>query len=484
MKVGIYIRVSTQEQANEGYSIDAQTDRLSNYCKSRDWSIYNIYTDGGFSGSNMNRPALIRLFDDIKYKKLNCVLVYKLDRLSRSQKDTLYMIEDVFLKNDIDFVSLNENFDTSTPFGRAMIGILSVFAQLEREQIKERSLMGRIERAKNGLWHGGGFDPFGYKYINGQLIVDEFEASIVREVFELFNKKTAIYRINNILKDKYHLDIHETVIRSILTTPLYAGKISFHNNLYEGQHDAIISEDTYNLTTQLMTIRKELYNNKPFKKKTLLGGLLYCAHCGARYLAKGNYSGRGANRRYRAYYTCYSRAKSSKKYIIDPNCKNPSYAVCDLDAIILNEIEKLFTCHDYFKEAISATPIETFINPNEEKISALRKKLDNIEAQITRLLDLYQVSGISIADIHDRISKLQDEKSTLQATLDSLATSHLDVNINKKKLSPNDVLSLKDSFYSIISSDNLELKQDIVHTLIQKIIVHEDKSHFEIIWNF
>lgn len=146
--VGIYIRVSTQEQANEGYSIDAQRDRLTAYCRSMAWNIYNIYIDGGFSGSNMSRPALSQLLDDIKGKRVNCVLVYKLDRLSRSQKDTLYIIEDVFLKNGIDFVSLNENFDTSSPFGRAMIGILSVFAQLEREQIKERSMMGRVERAK------------------------------------------------------------------------------------------------------------------------------------------------------------------------------------------------------------------------------------------------------------------------------------------------------------------------------------------------
>ena len=110
IKVGIYIRVSTQEQANEGYSIDAQTDRLTSYCKSRDWKIYNTYIDGGFSGSNTNRPALHQLMQDIQEKKLNCVLVYKLDRLSRSQKDTLYLIEDVFLKNKIDFALVNKNW--------------------------------------------------------------------------------------------------------------------------------------------------------------------------------------------------------------------------------------------------------------------------------------------------------------------------------------------------------------------------------------
>lgn len=130
-KVGIYIRVSTQEQANEGYSIQAQKERLISYCKAKDWHIVDIYTDGGYSGSNLDRPGIQKLIADIE--KIDMVLVYKLDRLSRSQKDTLYLIEDIFLKNNVDFVSMNESFDTSTPFGRAMIGILSVFAQLERE---------------------------------------------------------------------------------------------------------------------------------------------------------------------------------------------------------------------------------------------------------------------------------------------------------------------------------------------------------------
>ena len=143
-QVAIYIRVSTQEQAQEGYSVEQQTERLTAYCKAKDWPIVDIYIDPGFSGANIQRPALQRLFSDIKAGKVDCVLVYKLDRLSRSQKDTLYMIEDVFLAKSVDFVSMQENFDTSTPFGRAMIGILSVFAQLEREQIKERMSMGRM----------------------------------------------------------------------------------------------------------------------------------------------------------------------------------------------------------------------------------------------------------------------------------------------------------------------------------------------------
>ena len=149
-KVAIYVRVSTQEQAVEGYSISEQIDRLTKFCEAHSWKLYKVYTDPGFSGGNMNRPSLQKLFADCTQKRFDTVLVYKLDRLSRSQKDTLYIIEDLFLTNHVDFISMSENFDTSTPFGRAMIGILSVFAQLEREQIKERMAMGREGRAKQG----------------------------------------------------------------------------------------------------------------------------------------------------------------------------------------------------------------------------------------------------------------------------------------------------------------------------------------------
>ncbi|MDD3394070.1 MAG: recombinase family protein, partial [Anaerotignum sp.] len=162
-----YIRVSTDNQL-ENYSIDEQVDRLTAYCKAKDWVLVKIYTDGGFSGGNTNRPALRQMLEDIKKVDVDAVIVYKLDRLSRSQKDTLMLIEDVFLSSDVDFISINENFDTSTPFGRAMIGILSVFAQLEKDQITERFTMGRIGRGKAGYFHGGGNAPHGYDYVNGK----------------------------------------------------------------------------------------------------------------------------------------------------------------------------------------------------------------------------------------------------------------------------------------------------------------------------
>ena len=164
MVTALYARVSTDAQAEEGYSIDIQGERLEAYCNLKGYESFEHYIDGGYSGSNLNRPSMQRLIQDCKDKKIDRVVVYKLDRLSRSQKDTLYLIEEVFLPHGVDFVSINESFDTSTPFGRAVIGILSVFAQLERENIRERTRAGMLGRVRDGYWPGGGRVPFGYDY--------------------------------------------------------------------------------------------------------------------------------------------------------------------------------------------------------------------------------------------------------------------------------------------------------------------------------
>lgn len=124
MRVALYPRVSGHEQ-EDNYSIPEQIDRMKKYCESKDWTVYKIYTDAGYSGATLERPALQQLIRDAEQKKFDMVLVYKLDRLSRSQKDTLFLIEDVFEKYEIGFSSMTENFDTSTPHGKFIIGILS-----------------------------------------------------------------------------------------------------------------------------------------------------------------------------------------------------------------------------------------------------------------------------------------------------------------------------------------------------------------------
>ena len=202
MKVALYVRVSTLEQAEEGYSISEQKDKLKKYCEIKDWKITRIYSDPGFSGSNLNRPSMQQLIKDAGTGLYDAVLVYKLDRLSRSQKDTLHLIEDIFQKNNIHFISLSENFDTSTAFGKAMIGILSVFAQLEREQIKERMMMGKAGRAKAGKIMAWSNIPFGYVKDNDTYKIDPLRANIVKKIYSMYLAGDSITRIFNRLNEE------------------------------------------------------------------------------------------------------------------------------------------------------------------------------------------------------------------------------------------------------------------------------------------
>lgn len=482
--VGIYTRVSTQEQADEGYSLGEQEDRLKLFCEAKGWNVVKVYQDGGFSGGNIERPSLQNMISDIKKHNINLVLVYKLDRLSRSQKDTLYLIEDVFLKNNVAFVSMSENFDTSTPFGKAMIGILSVFAQLEREQIKERMQLGKVARAKDGYFHGGGFIPIGYDYIDGELVINEYEAMQVREIYDLFLKGYPIARIRKILEDKGYTNKYgnwysESSVRSCLTTPLYRGIITYNKKQYEGKHEAIVSKELFDKVQnrynelQLNNPNKTGSRKTPFKPTQLLSGLIWCGNCGARYYthhinARANSSVEGGFN----YYACYSRMKCNKRMIKDPNCKNKSWNIKTVDKLVIDEIIKLQFDTDYIHKLKGDDIKET----DTKKIKLINNKISNIEKQISRVMDLYQINDIELESVADRLSKLSSEKKKLEAELEALNGNIT----NKSNLT--DIKKTIKNAKSILEGDDMDKKRMLVHSLIDRIELFDD--NIKIHWNF
>lgn len=183
-KACIYTRVSTAEQANEGYSIEEQERRCRAAIESKGWLYTKTYSDPGVSGRKLDRVGLNAMIKAIEDGEVEAVFIYKLDRLSRKQRDTMYIIEDILLRNEITLVSLSETLDTSTPWGRAMIGILSSFNQMESENIQMRTTMGRKAKADQG-GYAGGKPPIGYRAENGKLVIVPEEAAIVRLVFKL-----------------------------------------------------------------------------------------------------------------------------------------------------------------------------------------------------------------------------------------------------------------------------------------------------------
>lgn len=406
-----YVRVSTENQL-ENYSIDEQSQRIRAYCAAKGWALCSIYTDGGYSGGNTNRPALQQMLELVRAGGVDAVVVYKLDRLSRSQKDTLSLIEDEFLMHGVDFISINENFDTSTPFGRAMIGILSVFAQLEKDQITERMIMGRIGRCKAGYFHGGGDPPFGYRYKDNLLHVNEYEAMQVRDVYRRFLNGESINAICNRMPIEYGGKWTATKVRNILKNCIYIGKVKMYGEVYDGQHEPLVDVDTYEAANRLLTSPERTNQftapqKTPFRAGALLSGLLYCARCGARYsLNHGK-------------YRCYSRAKPCKKFIVDPNCKNDHWEQEELDAYVVDSIHALLG-----NEAMMAGIIEDARQKAAPKMDtrSARRRIDEIDKQISKLVELYQISEIPMADIKSRTDKLAQEKRILTDALEQAET--------------------------------------------------------------
>lgn len=455
-----YVRVSTENQL-ENYSIEEQVQRIEAYCKAKDWGLLKIYTDGGFSGGNTDRPALQQMLQAIRENHIDAVVVYKLDRLSRSQKDTLTLIEDAFLAYDTDFVSINENFDTSTPFGRAMIGILSVFAQLEKDQITERFTMGRIGRSKAGYFHGGGNIPFGYLYENGELVVDPYKAAIVQEIFDLFLHGESINAIWHKMQGKYPGKWSAPKIGIILKNSTYAGKVKFAGAEYDGKHTPIISMDKYLSVNQLLSSAERAASlttsqKTPFRAGYLLSSLIYCKHCGARYSAN------------HGFYKCYSRAKSSAKFVIDPNCKNDNWKIEKLDQDVIHQTKRLSSDPDILGHVLQA---QSSAEPVVD-VALTAKRLSSIDAQINKLIDLYQINGIALEALTLRVNDLNAEKHALEAQLESAQEQPAD---------PHDTfLKRIDSFNREFDSAPLETKRMLISGLIERITI--DGDSFEIHW--
>ena len=472
MRVGLYVRVSTQEAKKHGYSIGEQESRLKKYCDAKDWDVYRVYVDGGYSGATTDRPALQDAIKDVEDHRIDAILVNKLDRLSRSQKDTLELIEDVFLPNRVDFVSMTENFDTTTPFGMAMVGLLSVFAQLERAQIKERMAIGQLGRAKAGKYHGNHKSPIGFRYVNDQLHIIEYEAMMLREAFGMFNRRVSINRICNDFAEKGYKHRYgyflPSSMRKTLRNPIYAGYIEKDGELYEGQHEAIVSREAFSNTQRIFDERdKDNPNRKTaFKRNSLLGGMIYCKNCGSKYCKTlGHRKKDGTKSR---FYTCNSRNKKNPSRVIDPNCRNKIYRMEELDAAIIEEVTKL---------SIDPAYIDTIreVKDDSEKpkrIELIKKRVDEISTQISRYTDLYSLGSLDIDEVKGKIDPLAAERTSLNAELRSLQK------VNDSATEQIAEHSL--SFGEFLENGDIENARFALEELIDKIVI--DNERIDIFW--
>lgn len=473
-RVILYLRVSTEQQYDDGFSIPEQKERLLAYCKAHGWLVVAIYIDPGHSGSHLQRPGIQALIEAVEQDKADIVLVYKLDRLSRSQKDTLYLIEDIFLANNTDFVSMQEALDTTTPFGRAMVGILAVFAQLERENTKERTMMGRAGRAKEGLWHGGGTHPIGYDYIDGELVVNKEEARQIKMVYEMFLQGHTVTDISikmNGYTTKHGDWSNIQTVAQVLDNELYTGTVHFLNVKSKNAHTAIVSDMMYK-RVQLIRERNKKDNFQDKDSKHLLTGLVFCARCGARYFVNKNPNGN-------YFYSCYSRVKKNKKMIKEPSCKNCNYPKALLEEKIEHIVSEFIKDPQKFDELIKKSRALKKDSATEKEMKLadnIRGEIDSIENEINRLMDLYQHDQLPVETIAEKIDSLHRRKVGLVELVSETDTKpNKDFYVEAARLLIRGMNG--EDWYSFATSR----KRHILRQLIDRIEIDED---INIVWSW
>ena len=247
MRAALYVRVSTEDQAREGFSLDAQTKKLEAYCRIRGLTISDIYREEGYSGRNIDRPEYKRMMDD--HEKWDALVVLKMDRIHRNSVNFALMMNELGRKGK-QFISSLEKFDTSTPMGRFAMDVIQRIAQLESEQIGERVKMGMTRKAKFGTGNMGSGHPYGYVYEKGSLIIIEYEAEVVRNIYSMYSEGSSLRTItdtlnNSLVQPKKGGRWSHQSVSKILHNPVYAGYIRWDGIVRSGEHTAIIGQDIY-----------------------------------------------------------------------------------------------------------------------------------------------------------------------------------------------------------------------------------------------
>lgn len=464
-KCYIYTRVSTTVQV-EGFSLDAQKDRLVKYAKGNDITIVGEYSDEGKSGKNVEgRPEFRRMLYDIENgkDKVDYVLVFKLSRFGRNAADVLYYLQRM-QDYGVNLICVEDSIDSSKDSGKLMISVLSAVAEIERENILVQTMEGRKQKAREGKWNGG-FAPYGYSLEDGKLVIAEDEAEIIRIIFDKYiHTNMGVNKIADYLNMQGYIkkvrqnntldNFAPTFVKGVLDNPVYSGKLAYgrrgnvkvegERNKYhiikkddyivvDGIHDAIVSEEDWELAHQ-----KRLKNGgKQVKTHSLdhehiLSGILKCPVCGCGMYGNVNRKKKGDGTYYRDYfyYACKHR-----KFIDGQKCwYRRQWGEDVIDAAVAELITKLVQ-NEKFVDAIKdriASSIDTEALENELK--ALLKEHRKKESAVDRLGDeidaldpydkqynrKYDDKQNRLSKLYDDIAKIEEEIETTQARIESI----------------------------------------------------------------
>ena len=477
---GLYARVSTERQSEvKDGSLDTQLSRLQSYIKFRkssddDWIVNDTYREEGKSGKNMDRPELQRLMHDIKSGVVNTVIVTKLDRITRSLLD-FYKLNASFQEFNTEFISLEDNFDTSSPMGRAMLNITLVFAELEREQTSKRTKDKMAWRASQGMWNGG--QVLGYDLVDGELKINKDEGQLVKLMYEKYLELKSLRAVADYLNSKgYRTKKYKsnrkgiirggqkffvTNVKQKLTSHLYIGEISYKDKTYKGKHNAILDIklwDTVQKQLQLVTPRR-------LKKKRvhnfILQGLVKCGNCDS-YMTNKYSTGRS---RIHPYYQCTKNSRYGKT-----DCDMRYVPAEQFELFIIKQLKEISHDKKLLDDIVNTANKDTdkllTALTNEKKV--LENKLKPISDQINNVFESITKGITKTSSINKNLLKLEEQKENLALEIENIGFEI--TKLKSKVLNAKIMHSGLKEFSQICDAATSEELKELIPRFVEKII--------------
>ena len=437
IRCAVYTRKSTEEGLKQEFnSLDAQREACENYVKAQvgeGWvCLPTHYDDGGYTGGNMDRPGLTQLMEDIDAGKIDCVVVYKVDRLSRSLMDFSKMM-DRFDNQEVSFVSVTQHFNTTNSMGRLTLNILLSFAQFEREIISERTRDKMAASRRKGKWSGG-TPPLGYDVVASKLIVNEPEAHRVREIFQMYLERKSLLDVVKELqrrgwvtkrwttkegKIRGGVPFDKNNLYYFLRNMVSIGKVCYQDEIFAGEHAAIVDQELFDQVQQmLMRHGQSGGSGSRMKNGGVLSGLIRCRSCDC--AMTHTYTARGA-KRYR-YYVCLR----AQKWGYDA-CPSPSIPAEEIERFVVDQIRVIGQ-----DPALLATSVAEIAKRAEEDAQKLNHEARLLTSQIHAAygelsqLAIQPSSEDRLATVQHEIDKHQKRLGEIRQQLEGLTTSQID----------------------------------------------------------